>query len=394
VSPQTSGSGIRVVVIGAGAFGGWTALDLRRRGATVRLIEAWAPGHQRASSGGQTRVIRATYGSHLAYTKMAARALQLWTRHDAAFGGGLLRRTGALWMFGESDEFARRSAVALHANGLSLDELSIADAARRFPAFHFDDVTRVMFEPEAGYLFARRACRHVVERFVAEGGMYSNDAVAAPVGIDGDLPPRIRLASGEAVEADAIVFACGPWLGQLFPDVVGSLVASTRQEVYYFGIPTGDRRFSDERCPVWIDFDRRLVYGVPASEGGGFKIADDAPGPEMDPTTGNRAPSPDGVVAARAFLARRFPSLRDAPLIGTEVCQYESTPDANFIVDRHPRAPHVWLVGGGSGHGFKMGPAIGEIVSGLILDHCEPDPLFSLSRFATPPPGGWRPKWA
>ena len=383
-----------MAVVGAGSFGGWTALQLRRRGAAVRLVEAWAPGHSRASSGGETRVIRATYGSHQAYTKMAVRALRLWTEHDTRFGGGLLRKTGALWMFGEDQGFAQQSAAALAANGVPLEELAIDEAGRRFPAFHFDGVSRVMFEPDAGYLFARRACRQIVERFVAEGGVYETDAVVAPVAATDDRQPRVMLASGEPLEADAIVFACGPWLGLLFPDVVGALVQSTRQEVYYFGVPAGDPRFSADRCPVWLDYDTRLVYGIPAGEGGGVKIADDTTGPEMDPTTGSRQPTGEGVESARAFLARRLPDLTGAPLIGTEVCQYESTPDANFIIDRHPRAPHLWLVGGGSGHGFKMGPAVGELVSALLLDGAGIDPLFGLARFAAPPPGGWRPKWS
>ena len=251
-----------------------------------------------------------------------------------------------------------------------------------------------MFEPDAGYLFARRACRRIVERFVAEGGVDETDAVVAPVASGDDRQPRVTLASGRSVEADAVVFACGPWLGQLFPDVVGPLVKSTRQEVYYFGVPAGDQRFSADRCPVWLDFDTRLVYGIPAGEGGGLKVADDTTGPEMDPTTGSRQPTGEGVERARAFLTRRLPDLAGAPLIGTEVCQSESTPDANFIVDRHPRAPHMWLVGGGSGHGFKMGPAVGEFVSALLLDGAAVDPLFSLARFAAPPPGGWRPKWS
>ena len=285
---------MRVAVVGAGAFGGWTALQLRRRGVAVRLIEAWAPGHSRASSGGETRVIRATYGSHLAYTKMAVRALQLWTDHDTRFGGGLLQRTGALWMFGEDQGFAEQSAAALAANGVPLEELSIEEAGRRFPAFHFDGVSRVMFEPDAGYLFARRACRRIVERFVAEGGIYETDAVVAPVSGD-DGQPRVTLASGSSLEADVVVFACGPWLGQLFPDVVGPLVKSTRQEVYYFGVPAGDQRFSADRCPAWLDFDARLVYGIPAGEGGGLKVANDTTGPEMDPTTRHRQPTGEGV---------------------------------------------------------------------------------------------------
>ncbi len=195
----------------------------------------------------------------------------------------------------------------------------------------------------------------------------------------------------------------------VFPDVIGppttdygprttdhgpDLIASTRQEVYYFGTPAGDARFADTRLPVWLELGERLIYGVPGTGDAGFKVADDTPGPRIDPTSDERLPQPDGIARMRGFLARRFPALADAPLIRSEVCQYESTPDSNFIIDRHPRASNVWLAGGGSGHGFKMGPAVGEMVSSLVLGDSSPDPTFALARFAAPPPGGWKKKWS
>jgi glycine/D-amino acid oxidase-like deaminating enzyme len=207
---------------------------------------------------------------------------------------------------------------------------------------------------------------------------------------------HIVLGDGTRLEADAFVFACGPWLPSLFPDVVGTNLTATRQEVFYFGTPAGDARFRGPDLPVWMDFAAGSrsgqIYGIPGSAG--FKVADDAPGPVMDPTTGERSVSADGVARARAFLALRFPALADAPLIGSEVCQYESTPDDHFIIDRHPRAPNLWIVGGGSGHGYKMGPAVGEMVASLVLEAAAPDPQFSLSRFGAPPQGGWQQKWS
>jgi sarcosine oxidase len=388
--PQQSAH--RVVVVGAGAFGGWTALELLRRGARVTLIDAWGPGHVRASSGGETRVIRATYGSHEIYTRMAVRALALWRAHDRRFGQQLLRITGALWMFTRDDPFIAASATALRAHDLPFHELTAADARRRYPQIDFTGVSSVILEPEAGYLLARRACSHVVECFVAEGGRYVQAVVVAPHVKE---PLRsIALSDGSVLEADAFVFACGPWMGALFPDVIGDLVAVTRQEVYYFGTPAGDARFSDGRLPVWLEFGDRFIYGIPGSPDSGFKIADDTPGPPMNPTTDDRVATADGVAAMRQFVAHRFPALDDAPLIRSEVCQYESTPDSNFIIDRHPRASNVWLAGGGSGHGFKMGPAVGEIVAAAALDEAEPDPYFSLGRFAVPPADGWKAKWA
>jgi sarcosine oxidase len=384
---------LRVVVAGAGAFGGWTALELARRGARVTLVDAWGPGNARASSGGETRIIRATYGTRTIYTRLAARALRLWQANDAERQRGFYRKTGVLWMFGADDAFGRASAGALRAESLPVEELTQVEAAARFPQISFEGISSALWEPEAGYLFARRACAHVVDRFVAEGGTYLQAAVSAPVRVEA---PRssVRLASGDALQADAFVFACGPWLGQIFPDVIGPRIAPTRQEVYYFGTPAGDARFVDPAMPVWIDARARVMYGIPGNADRGFKIADDTSGPAFDPTDGSRDATAPGVAAARAFLRERFPALGAAPLLGSEVCQYESTPDSHFIIDRHPAAANVWLAGGGSGHGFKMGPAIGESLASLVLGEAQPEPVFGLARFGAPPPGGRSAKWS
>ena len=300
-------------------------------------------------------------------------------------------------MFHHDDPFIAASSEALRAHGLALDELDLNEARRRYPQIAFSGIERVLFEPDAGVLLARRACEHVASRLVAEGGTYEVAAAVHP--LDPDGPVRtVPLADGSHVTGDAFVFACGPWLGSMFPDVIGDLVSVTRQEVYYFGTPPGDASFSAERFPVWLEFGDRFIYGIPETRDWGattgFKVADDTPGPAMDPTTDPRVPTERGIREMRAFISRRFPSLEGAPLVRSEVCQYESTPDSNFIVDRHPRAPNVWLVGGGSGHGFKMGPAIGERVASLVLGDSPVDPAFALERLSQRPSSGWKPKWA
>lgn len=368
----------QVAVIGAGAFGAWTAWYLRQRGAQVTLIDAWGPGNMRASSGGETRVIRGSYGERAIYTRMAARALDLWREHERRWNRRLYVRTGALWMFGADDSFARHSADAMRAAGFPFERPPLDEGRRRWPQIDFAGVSSLMFEPEAGYLLARQSCALVVERLRATGAEFRIGA-AKPVEGSGSAS-TIVLESGDAIRADAFVFACGPWLGRLFPDVVGRRIRSTRQETFYFGAPAGDRRFEEGALPVWIDYGERLIYGVPGNAHRGFKLADDTAGEEMDPTNGDRRNTPAQIDAARAFLRRRFPGLAEAPLLGGEVCQYESSPDAHFIVDRHPRAGNVWIVGGGSGHGFKMGPALGELVAALVMTDGTPDPAFRLAR--------------
>jgi sarcosine oxidase len=375
---------LRVAVVGAGAFGGWTALDLRRAGAEVTLIDAWGPGNSRASSGGETRVIRTIYGPTRKYVEMAARAMALWKEWDRDWDRRAVepfyRPTGVLWMLGPDDSYLRQSLPFLREFDLAYEELDPAAAAKRWPQISFNGVTTVCLEHEGGYLLARRACEAVARELVRIGGSYRQASVVS-VKPDGRRPD-VRLSDGATVQADRYVFACGPWLGRLFPDVIGSRVRPTRQEVFYFGTPAGDERFIEPRLPVWVDAGDRFIYGIPGNVHRGFKIADDRRGPEFDPTDGDRNPSPDLERAARAFLARRFPALSRAPLLGAEVCQYENSPDGHFIIDRHPAMPDLWIAGGGSGHGFKMGPALGERLARQVREDAAPDPFFALARLA------------
>jgi glycine/D-amino acid oxidase-like deaminating enzyme len=133
---------------------------------------------------------------------------------------------------------------------------------------------------------------------------------------------------------------------------------------------------------VWAVFGDRLWYGIPGGERRGFKLADDTHGPAFEPTAGERRIDEDGVRRARAFIGERFPGLAEAPFTGGRVCQYTNTPDGDFIVDRHPEAGNLWLVGGGSGHGFKHGPALGELVAAQVLERQPATPAFGLARFA------------
>ena len=371
---------LRVVVVGAGAFGGWTALELVRQGVKVTLIDAWGPGHARASSGGETRIIRAGYGRRAIYTRMTVHALKLWRAHEERYGRTFFRHTGGLWLVGTNLGFGRDTFATLRSEDVRVEEFSVADTRRRFPQIDVRGIQYALFEPNAGYLLARLACEHVAECVAIEGGEYRHAAVSAPQRVSNVLK-SVQLQDGSRVEADAFVFACGPWLAQLFPDVIGRRILPTRQEVFYFGTPAGDSRFGDRGMPVWIELGKRLMYGIPGNANRGLKIADDTSGPAFDPTAGSRDITRRGLKTARAYLRRRFPALARAPLVGSEVCQYEATRDAHLVVDRHPRASNVWIVGGGSGHGFKMGPAVGEMVAALVLGTAEPDRTFQLARF-------------
>jgi glycine/D-amino acid oxidase-like deaminating enzyme len=368
-----------VVVAGAGAFGGWSALALLRSGFRVTLLDPWGAGNSRASSGGETRVIRAVYGGNALYSEMAARALVLWREAEQQWRQQVLFRTGALWMCESDDSYVRNSIAPVRAAGLSVEELSPEAAARRLPQVSFRGVRTVFFEPEAGFLTARAASELVKETFVREGGTYRQ--VGVKPGVSGQPRlSRVELTDGGSVEADRFVFACGPWLPQVFPDVIGRRIVATRQEVFFFGTPPGDTRFDVGSLPAWVHIGDRLVYGIPAFERRGLKVADDTAGAEVDPTSLQRVPSAEGIERARAIVRERFPDMANAPLVEARVCQYEASTDGNFLVDRHPNIENVWLVGGGSGHGFKMGPALGEHVAALVQGRSTVPQIFSYAR--------------
>lgn len=370
-----------LAVIGAGAFGGWTALHLLERGARVTLLDAWGPGNSRSSSGGETRVMRGTYGPDQPYTEMAARSLALWERYERRWKRQFLHRSGVLWMAaGRDDAFERGSVQMLRAAKVKYQELSAPQMRKRWPQINFEGIKWGIFEPECGYLDARVSCAAVVEAFASAGGRFRQLAVEAG-GLEDSGLRSLTLSDGSHLKADTYVFACGPWLGGLFPKTVGSLVRATKQDVFFFGTPPGDTRFHDPNTPVWADHGGRFRYGIPGSDRRGFKIADDTRGPDFDPTNGERVLSPETLKDIREYVAFRFPALKNAPLIETRVCQYEQTPDSHFIVDRHPANENMWLLGGGSGHGFKHAPAVGEMMAELILRNGEPDALWRLGRF-------------
>ncbi len=369
-----------VAVVGAGAFGGWAALYLLRGGARVTLLDAWSPGNARASSGGETRVMRGAYGPNQPYTNLAARAMELWKDHEARWKQKFFHRIGVLWMVEGDGEFERGSLPMLKDAGIPFEQLDAKELAPRWPQISFEKVEWGIWEPQSGYLLARASARAVVDHFVAEGGEYRQAAVASEA-LESKAWKGLALSDGSMLIADRYVIACGPWLGALFPRTVGPHFVATKQDVFFFGTPAGDERYNEGNLPVWADHSDHFMYGIPGNEDRGFKVADDTRGAEFDPTSGQRLVSEDQLVSARRYLAYRFPGMKNAPLVETRVCQYENTTDHNFIVDRHPANPSVWIVGGGSGHGFKHGPALGEMVARLVLKDESAEPVYRLARF-------------
>lgn len=335
--------------------------------------------------------MRGTYGPDQPYTELAARALKLWAKYERKWKREFLHRCGVLWMAsGRDDAFEGGSVEMLRAAKIKYQELSTAEMRKRWPQINFQGIEWGIFEPECGYLDARASCAAVVDAFVKAGGKYRQTAVSdenlESTGLfiqqsTSKNQQSLNLSDGSPLKADIYVFACGPWLGKLFPNTLADLVRASKQDILFFGTPPGDTRFHDPNTPVWADHRDRFYYGIPGSDRRGFKIADDTRGPDFDPTNGERVIDPENLKRAREYVAFRFPALKDAPLIETRVCQYEQTPDSHFIIDRHPENENVWLLGGGSGHGFKHGPAIGGMMADLILKDRAPEAIWSIARF-------------
>ena len=364
-----------VVVTGTGVFGAWTASCLRRSGKRVALVDAYGPGNARASSGGESRLIRMAYGADELYTRWSMHSLEVWKEFFARTGKSLFHQTGILWIANAHDPQAEASRETLKRVGVRHEVLNRGELEARFPQIGFGEASWGIFEPDSGVLLARRAVAAVVEAAVGEGVDYFQELIAMPT--SGGKIASVRTSASREIHAAEFIFACGPWLGKIFPDLLRERIFVTRQEVYFFGVPAGDRRFAPPAMPGWL-FQADLTYGVPDLESRGFKIALDSHGPTFDPDTDSRVPTVERVSAMRAYLVERFPGLADAPLVEARVCQYENTSNGDFLVDRHPQHDNVWLVGGGSGHGFKHGPAMGEYVAGRLIGTVAAEPRFSL----------------
>lgn len=349
-----------LVVVGAGTMGAWTAYWAQVGGGRrVTLLDAWGAGNPRATSGDETRITRAAHGHDRLYLRWARRALQHWQHFQEEWSVPLFEPSGVLWFGGRADGFEARSAETMAAESVPYEWLSPADVTARWPQVAADEsMQAALFEPEGGVLYARRGVQAVVGAFQREGGTFALAGVRPGRGEGGRLL-EVMDEQGRVLSGDQFVFCCGPWLPRVFPQLLRDVIRVTKQDTLFIGPAAGDDRFRAESIPAWCDYDA-AYYGIGATAESGFKVAPDRLGALFDPSRGDRSVDPESTRLVRAYLGRRFPDLRDAPVVGTRVCQYESTPDGHFLIAPHPAYDNVWLAGGGSGHGFKHGPRIGE----------------------------------
>lgn len=367
-----------VAVIGAGVFGAWTAYQLRQSGHDVLLVDAYGAGNSRSSSGGESRILRMGYGPDAIYTRMAHESSRLWADVFAECGKShLFQSTGVLWLAREHDAYCEATLKTFEESGISFERVSRDELDARYAQFDFGPISWGILELESGVLLARQAIQALVREMQSAGLNYLT-SVVEPINAVGPRLTSLTAANGETITADKFVFACGPWLPKLFPALLGRLIKVTRQEVFFLGTPAGNEQFRRPHLPAWIDFTD-LVYGIPDLENRGFKIAIDEHGPTFDPDSGERIVAAETVSRLRAYLQQRLPLLGDAPILESRVCQYENTSNGDFLIDRHPDLENVWLVGGGSGHGFKHGPAVGALAASLVADNGHIDARFSFA---------------
>ena len=271
--------------------------------------------------------------------------------------------SGVAWFLRSAEGWGAEAERVLKETSIPVERLAPEEGARLFPSFDGQGLDSILYEPEAGVLRARDATRVISEQAIERGARFVS-GTAAPEG-------GAVLVDGERLEADRVVWAGGAWLAGLFPDLVDLRV--TRQDVYFFGAPAG---WQAPSVPGWVDFEGG-IYGVGELDGRGFKASPDTEGPAFDPDAEDRIPSKEKEQVARDYLAFRFPALAGAPLVGTRP-PHSLTEDTNFLISPHPEHEHVWLLGGGSGHGFKHGPALAEYVQRLLEEKEQPNPAFGL----------------
>ena len=380
---QQGGSAVQagrrdVIVIGAGVLGTWTAWHLLKLGRKVLLLDAWGPAHARASSGGESRMTRTVYGRDEIYTRLAWESLDQWRWLSGRSGLPIFHPTGVVFFFGRHEPYATQSIEVHQRIGIPLEVLDRAALAKRFPQIAWDGIEFGLHEPDRGVLMARRAVQTLLQEFVAAGGEYRQAAI---------LPPKpdasfdsVRTTDGESLSASRFVFACGPWLPKVFPEILAQRIFPTRQEVFFFAPPAGDARYLPAHLPGWADFNNGdIFYGMPDLESRGLKVAHDRHGPPIDPDIGDRTPTPAVIAKVREYMQRRFPAMADRPLVEARVCQYENSSNGDLLIDRHPQWENVVLLGAGSGHGFKHGPAVGRYTAQLVMGTNQNiEPRFSL----------------
>ena len=376
---------MKIAVIGSGIWGACTAYHLNKAGADVDLYDMWGAGNSRSGSGGASRIIRLAYGDDKIYTELTNNSFDFWEKLSKESERKLYDECGMLWRVSQDDNsYITKSKKHIENTGNKIQEISKKEAKEKYPLINFDDINEIYFEKRAGALMASRCCKQVVRKFKKNGGkVFLGEVKIDEKNLDKKSSITIN---GNIIEADKFVIACGPWNRKLFPEMLEDTTYISRQEVYYFGVPNNKAdKYNLNKIPCWLDLNANnpSYYGIPFHLNKGFKIAYDERSTIFDPDTSDRIPLPELVNRTKSYIYHRFPDLKNIPIAETRVCQYENSLDGNFIMNYHKKNDKVLVLSGSSGHGFKLGPGLGEMIKNILIFNDEIPKEFNIERLKT-----------
>ena len=353
-----------VVVIGAGVMGSATAYWLSRTGKRVALLEQFSPGHVRASSADESRTVRYQYRGQAVYTEMVAGAVELWKEFDRRSGTNFYREQGTLTLQSQPGLVPLLDGYeGLRELGYRPQWLDGHDVRRRFPQFANVDSGYVL-EGMGGYIAAGPVTRALAEAAAELGADVHSGAEVVQMRESGGRLAAVATRDGRAFEAETFVIAAGPWTSRLLPELPLS-VQPTAARLHYLR-PKDQAAYSFPRLMPFSVMDTQF-YGFPVHWRGCVKVADDMIGAPFDPDREREHEDPAALAKLRAFLSRHMPNLRTAEVVYSKTCTYSMTPDANFIIDYVPDRANALVAAGFSGHGFKFGILIGQILADLAI---------------------------
>ena len=382
---------MNIGVIGAGVFGLASAIELRARGHEVTVFDQGTVPYEAASSTDVSKAIRRTWyaGDNETYVELVERAAERWREWEERSGTSFYHTVGGAYIVSGIEPGSPMDASVdyLRSRGADIAVLTAPEARARFPQLRLADHELCVSDPWTGYIESARAIS-VMCRLAREEGVTVREE--SPVAGVEERAGRVEiaLAGGRSAGFDRVVVAVGVWIGRLLPEI-GAHVRVTHQEMLLIE-PPDPAQFAGGTMPVWsVNPDDEGWYGFPLLRGGYAKAAIDPPGATVDPDL-DRAGTPGFRKRALAFLERRIPDLARGKVVGGRSCLYATTPDDHFIVDWRPGSSRVLVAGGGSGHGFKFGGAIGPVVADALEDAHNPlgDRFRIGSRLKQPEAGG------
>jgi len=360
-----------IAVAGAGVFGLSAALELRRRGHAVTVFDPGPLPRPEAASVGSSRAVRMDYGGDAFHASLAEAALERWESWDRRgeepvfHGDGFVLLTRGPMQPGE---FEHDSFELLSARGHVLERLDAKRIEQRFPAFAEANFVDGYFNPRGGWVDAGAVMRQLVARAGAANVGFPGLGIAGLVERHGAVV-GVTTAYGAEHRADVVLLALGAWTPALLPWLADRM-RPVAQPVVHFGIEDPD--FGSPRlCPFGAEIARTGWYGFPAHHDVGFKIANHGLGVALDLDGPRRVPA-ESLMAAREFVSETFPAVCVAPVARAAICFYCDTFDGDFWIDHDPERPGLVVAAGGSGHGFKFAPLLGEIIANVVERRADP----------------------